>query len=43
MNTLKIQFTNKVITTWGGMLLLKNMLKQISFEEVINSIEDLPQ
>jgi hypothetical protein len=39
---LKIAFTDKEITPWGGMVLLKNMLDQIGLGEVVNSCSDLP-
>ena len=40
---LKIAFTDKEITPWGGMVLLKNMLEQIKFREVVNNCPFLPQ
>ncbi|MHB2149549.1 IS1380 family transposase [Calditrichota bacterium LG25] len=40
---LKISFTDKEITPWGGMVLLKNMLDQIGLDEVITSCPYLPQ
>jgi hypothetical protein len=43
MRDLKIQFTDKAITAWGGMVLLKNMLRQMDFEQVIRSLDSLPQ
>ena len=43
MGEIKIQFTSKDITPWGGMALLKNMLDRIAFKEVIESLENLPQ
>lgn len=43
MKDLKIQYTSKAITPWGGMALLKNMLNQINFKEVINNQSLLPQ
>jgi len=39
---LKIDFTDKPITPWGGLVLLSNMLKRINFAEVISSCPDLP-
>ncbi|RLC36198.1 IS1380 family transposase [candidate division Kazan bacterium] len=39
---LKIDFTDKEITPWGGMVLLKNMLDRIKFAQVIESCNDLP-
>ena len=35
MNEVKISFTNKEITPWGGMVLLKKMLNFISIDEVL--------
>lgn len=43
MKEMKIQFTDKSITPWGGMSLLKNMLNQINFEEVIDQQSSMPQ
>lgn len=43
MTEMKIEFTDKSITSWGGMVLLKNMLEQMNFKNVINSIGSLPQ
>lgn len=42
MSDIKIQFTNKAITPWGGIALMKNMLDQMNFKEVLNSI-NLPK
>ena len=39
---LKIEFTDKAITPWGGLVLLKNMLDRIKFDTVIDSCPDLP-
>jgi len=39
MKELKISFTNKEITPWGGLVLLGKMLNQISINKVL---EDLP-
>lgn len=39
---LQIAFTDKEITPWGGMGLLKNMLTQIGFADVVNTCPDLP-
>jgi len=39
---LKIEFTDKEITSWGGMVLMKNMLEKIHFGEVISSCTALP-
>ena len=38
-----ISYTNKEITPWGGMVFLRNMLKQIGLREVIEQNHDLPQ
>jgi hypothetical protein len=43
MAELKIAFTDKKITPWGGMVLLKNMMDQISFRKVLSQCPDLPQ
>ena len=40
---MKIAFTDKEITPWGGMALLKNMLEQINFREVVDQCSSLPQ
>ncbi len=40
---IEIAFTDKEITPWGGMALLKNMLEQIKFREVVEECSDLPQ
>lgn len=42
MQELKIGFTYKEITPWGGMVLLKNMLKRIDFAQVISRCPNLP-
>lgn len=39
---IKIEFTDKEITPWGGIVLLKRMLDKIGFERVLSDI-DLPQ
>lgn len=39
---LKIEFTDKEITPWGGIVLLKKMLDKIGFEKMLSEI-DLPQ
>lgn len=39
---LKIAFTNKEITPWGEMGLLKNRLNQIGFADVVNTCWNLP-
>jgi hypothetical protein len=39
----KIAFTDKEITPWGGMVLLRNMLNQIEFSRVIGDCSFLPQ
>jgi hypothetical protein len=38
-----ISYTNKEITPWGGMLLLRQMLNKMGFKKVVESNEDLPQ
>ncbi|MGC8825325.1 MAG: hypothetical protein ACP5PZ_12165 [Bacteroidales bacterium] len=43
MSRLKIAFTNKEITPWGEMVLLKKMLDKIQFREVIDKCIHLPQ
>lgn len=42
-NNLKIEFTDKEITPWGGMFLMNEMLTKIDFEHQIESCYDLPQ
>ena len=42
MQTLEIQYTDKAITPWGGMVLLKQMLDKIKFGEVIKECESIP-
>lgn len=39
----EISYTNKEITPWGGMVLLKQMLEKTRFREVIERNPDLPQ
>ena len=39
---LKIEFTDKEITPWGGMVLLKNMMDRIGFQQVVEGCEELP-
>jgi hypothetical protein len=39
---LELSFTGKEITTWGGMVFLKQMLDKIRFREHIQSCQDLP-
>ncbi len=41
MKDLKIEFTDKEITPWGGMSLMRKMLDKMNFEEVLN-ISSLP-
>ncbi len=38
IQSLKISFTNKEITPWGGLVLLGKMLKELSIEEVLSRI-----
>jgi hypothetical protein len=40
---LKIEYTDKEITPWGGMVLLKNMLNRVNFSEVVGQCEELPR
>ncbi len=42
MESLKISFTSKEITPWGGMVLLGKMLEKLSMEEVLSELT-LPQ
>lgn len=37
-----ISYTSKVITPWGGMVFLKQMLQKIGFRELIEDSPDLP-
>src|SRR3954454_12423142 len=37
MSSLKIEFTDKEITTWGGITILQKMLEKMSFAEVLKS------
>jgi len=39
----KISYTDKEITPWGGMYLLKQMLKEIGFRNVMSNCPDLPR
>ncbi len=41
--SLKISFTDKIITPWGGMSLMKNFLDRLSFRQVINDCPYLPR
>jgi hypothetical protein len=43
MKDLKIEFTDKEITPWGGMILLKNMLQQTGIKQAIEKCPELPQ
>ncbi len=38
----KIKFTNKEITPWGGLVLMKNMLNKMDFSKIIESCPALP-
>jgi hypothetical protein len=38
-----ISYTNKEITTWGGMVFLSQMLQKIGFRNIIDKNTDLPQ
>ena len=37
MKSLKIEFTDKEITPWGGIGLMRQMLKKIDFNEVLSA------
>jgi Transposase DDE domain group 1 len=39
---LEIGYTDKEITPWGGMVLLRKMLEKINFSEALKSCPDLP-
>lgn len=39
----EIAYTDKEITPWGGMVLLKQMLERMDFRTVVNNCTDLPQ
>jgi hypothetical protein len=39
----EIAYTDKEITPWGGMVLLKKMLEKIGFSQAVETCEDLPQ
>lgn len=39
---IKLSFTNKEITPWGGMVFLKQMIDKIGFRDVIESCQFLP-
>jgi hypothetical protein len=43
MKELKIGFTDKAITPWGGMILLKKMLEETGLKEVIEKCPGLPK
>jgi len=43
MQNLKIEFTDKAITPWGGMVLLKQMLLQMGLQKEIESNSYIPQ
>ena len=43
MQSLKIEYTDKEITPWGGMVLFRNMLDQIQFDKVIDFCTALPR
>lgn len=38
-----ISYTNKEITPWGGMVLLRQMLDKTGFKKIVSSCSDLPQ
>ncbi len=39
MKPLKIEFTDKQITPWGGMSLFREMLKKIEFGRMVAGLE----
>lgn len=39
----EIRYTNKEITPWGGMVFLKQMMREMGFRELIERNADLPQ
>jgi len=39
----EIAYTNKEITPWGGMVLLRKMLEKIGFSQAVEACDDLPQ
>ncbi len=41
MSNLKIEFTDKEITAWGGIAILQKMMEKMSFAEVL-SVAPLP-
>lgn len=43
MGEIRIEFTDKEITPWGGMVLMKKMLDRIGFSEVIERCESIPR
>ncbi len=43
MQNLKIEFTDKELTPWGGMVLLKQMLDQTGLKKFLRSNSHLPQ
>jgi hypothetical protein len=43
MKGLKIEFTDKELTPWGGMVLLKNMLSQTELKQFLKTCSFLPQ
>lgn len=43
MKDIKIEFTDKEITPWSGMVLLKNMLQQTGIRDVLQTCPDLPR
>jgi hypothetical protein len=43
MQDIEIQFTDKEISPWGGMILLKKMLEKTDFKQQIGTLASLPQ
>lgn len=39
----KIRYTNKEITPWSGMILIKRMIDKMGFRDVIKSCPSLPE
>ncbi len=42
VNELKVEFTDKQVTSWGGMKLMKDMLDSIGIKEMMKDL-DLPE
>jgi len=39
----EIAYSNKEVTPWGGMVLLRQMLKKMNFSRMVESCTSLPQ